>query len=158
MLRSRGGDDRGAGTVLVIGIVLGALVLVGVLAVLGRAEGTRGSAQSAADLAALAAAEQLAGSGPVLGTAGQAEPDTFAVARACRVARDVALVNGAELTTCTHLGDGVVRVGTHRALGAGTGSQARATATAGPADVRPLLSDHPPALPEDGPLPPEARR
>lgn len=57
----RDGDDAGSATILVLGICLGAFVLVLVLAGLGSAVIARHRASSSADLAALAAADVLVG-------------------------------------------------------------------------------------------------
>jgi len=118
-------DDRGSGTVLTLGLVAVVLVLFTAIALLGRAQSARGAAQAAADLGALAAAQQLldgpgAGSGPASGAGGEA----------CAIAREVAAANAAHLTGCVLLPEGVVRVTTERRGGLGN---ARASARAGPA-------------------------
>jgi secretion/DNA translocation related TadE-like protein len=79
-------DERGSGTVLATGLlgVLATMCLA--ILLLGGALVTRGRAQSAADLAALAGAGAL--------IAGQTESD------ACAVARRVGRENDAELTIC----------------------------------------------------------
>lgn len=114
--------DRGAGTVLVVAVVAVALVLLSGAALLVGAERGRATAQSAADLAALAAAARLAHPG---GGAGSA----------CAVAREVATRNGVRLTGCRTRPDGVVDVTTTRS--AGVVGTASASARAGPADARP---------------------
>lgn len=118
--------DRGAGTVLTLGLVAVALVLIAAISLLGRAQAARGAAQTAADLGALAAAQHLAGglggAGPGAGAGG--------ASTACGIARSVVTANGAALTGCLLLGDGVVRVSTARAAG---GETASASARAGPA-------------------------
>jgi secretion/DNA translocation related TadE-like protein len=106
--------------VLVIGLVATMLALLAVTGALVRAEAARAGAQTAADLAALAAASQLVHAGG-------------GAAAACPVAADVAGRNGARLTGCRVEGDGVVRVRTARPGGVGT---ATATARAGPAAAR----------------------
>jgi len=123
---SRSGGERGAGTVLVIGLVAVVVTLAGLLSVLARAQGARLQARTAADLSALAAASVLlAPPGVVL-----ADPS---VARACDLAREVVQRNGATMTRCSVLDHGVVEVWTTRptVLGAAT-----AVAWAGPAWAR----------------------
>lgn len=110
-------SERGAGTVLVLGIVAGVLLLAVGIATLGAAQNARGAAQAAADLGALAGATALRDGFDPCGTAGAA------------VAR-----NGAELASCEVLGGGVVRVvATRWATGpGGVFGEARASARAGP--------------------------
>jgi secretion/DNA translocation related TadE-like protein len=124
-------DQRGSGTVLAIALVAVTLVVIAGVALLGRAQAVRGAAQSAADLGALAAAQDLtlpSGAGGRAGTAmGFGAPDG-----ACEVARAVVVANGSALTGCVLLGGGVVRVTTARPGGPGTG---RASARAGPRDT-----------------------
>lgn len=110
--------ERGAGSVL--GLALVAVLLSLTLAVVGlsRAVHARGTAQVAADLGALAAAQALHGVVPV-------DP--------CAVAGEVVAANQAELTGCREEGGDVV-VSTRVALADGTGLAARAQARAGPAD------------------------
>lgn len=115
------GSERGAGTVLVLGILAAVLLLAVGIAALGAAQNARGAAQAAADLGALAGATALRDGFDPCGTAGAA------------VAR-----NDAELAACEVLGGGVVRVVATRAavgppgeLGGALGT-ARATARAGP--------------------------
>ncbi|WP_246012573.1 Rv3654c family TadE-like protein [Myceligenerans xiligouense] len=115
--------ERGAGTVLALGIIGAVLVLTGGLAALGAAQNGRGAAQSAADLGALAGAAALRGGHDACATA------TAAVAR-----------NGSEATSCTVPAVGVVRVEVRRAV-ALTGrwsslGAARADARAGPRSAR----------------------
>lgn len=112
-----------------LGLVAVILMLFGGIALLGRAQSARGAAQAAADLGALAAAEHLV----------EASHGGFATAApgrgaACAVAREVVSANGATLTGCSFLGEGVVRVTTVRAGGLGTAS---ASARAGPAPADP---------------------
>ena len=113
---SRVAADRGSGTVLMVGLVAVVLALFVAISLLGRAQSARGAAQTAADLAALAAAQQLVdgGAGPTV---------------ACGTAREVVAANGAVLTGCSLLGHGVVRVTCERSGGLGA---ARASARAGP--------------------------
>jgi len=131
-----GAGERGSGTVLTLGLVAAALVLIAGVALLAGAQAARGAAQAAADLGALAAAEQLAAlvrpGGPQgwvqrevqREVAGQAGADA-----ACAIAREVVAANGAGLTGCALLGGGVVRV---TAVRPGAVGAARATARAGP--------------------------
>ncbi|MFB9731552.1 Rv3654c family TadE-like protein [Ornithinimicrobium kibberense] len=84
--------DRGSGTVLAVGLVsvLATLLLAGAMVAAVAVAGQR--ARTAADLAALAAVAESS-------TGASQEP-------ACKVARDVALRNGADLVRCrTTLGD-----------------------------------------------------
>jgi len=113
--------DRGSGTVLALGLIAVALVLGLALAALSSAQGARGQAQTAADLAALAGATALQGGWD-----------------ACPTARETVERNGAELVACVEQGDGVVRVDVVReATGwAGVLGTARAAARAGPASAR----------------------
>ena len=115
--------ERGSGTVLTLGLVAVVLVLLAAISLLGRAQSARGAAQAAADLGALAAAQHLLDSSP----SGFGPGPTAA---ACGVARQIAAANGASLTSCEVLDDGVVRVTTARPGGLGA---AQATARAGPA-------------------------
>ncbi|WP_369370696.1 Rv3654c family TadE-like protein [Promicromonospora sp. Populi] len=113
-------DERGSGTVLILGIVAAVLLLAVGIAALGAAQNTRGAAQSAADLGALAGAAALRDGFDPCGTAGAA------------VAR-----NRAEIESCGVLGAGVVRVVVTRAASGPGGAfgalgQARASARAGP--------------------------
>lgn len=127
-------DDRGSGTVLMLGIVAATLVIVAGIALLAHAQSARGAAQAAADLGALAAAEQLAaGSRSGLGAAGSGAETPVGpalAARACGLAREVVRANGAVLAQCDLLGQGVVRVRAAVTAGART---ATASARAGPA-------------------------
>lgn len=113
--------ERGAGTVLILGIVGAVLVLAIGIAGLGAAQNARGAAQAAADLGALAGATALR--------------DGF---DPCGTATAVVVRNGAEAASCEVLGAGVVRVvatrmpaGVAGALGGALGP-ARASARAGP--------------------------
>ena len=118
-----GPDDpeRGAGTVLVLGIIAAALLLALGIAGLGTAQNTRGAVQAAADLGALAGATALR--------------DGF---DPCRTAGAAVTRNGAEIASCEVLAAGVVRVvATRAAVGPGSGlgvelGEARASARAGP--------------------------
>ncbi|MEV0949729.1 Rv3654c family TadE-like protein [Promicromonospora sp. NPDC050249] len=110
-------SERGAGTVLVLGVIAVILVLAFGIAALGAAQNARGAAQAAADLGALAGATALR--------------DGF---DPCGTARTAVARNGAALAVCEELGGGVVRVVVTRAA-AGPGGAlgaARASARAGP--------------------------
>lgn len=90
----RADRDRGSGTVLVLALVASALVLAGLLGLLASAQGARGRAQTAADLAALAGAHRA-----LTGADG-----------ACAVAGQVAARNGARLDACRQAPGAVVEV------------------------------------------------
>jgi secretion/DNA translocation related TadE-like protein len=115
--------DRGAGTILVIGLVNVLVALTGALVLLGQVMSARHQAAAAADLAALAAArvatEPLAGPGD--------DP--------CAVAATVAAGNRAQLTSCTL--DPAARVTVRVRTGAVPGAHMlpiTAEARAGPAE------------------------
>lgn len=108
--------ERGAGTVLALAVVAGVVMLCGWLALLAQAQTTRGRAQIAADLGALAGATALRASVDACGVAGTAVEH-----------------NGARLTDCELLGDGQVRV---RTVVTGSVGRAGAAARAGPASTR----------------------
>ncbi|MDF9877854.1 Rv3654c family TadE-like protein [Cellulosimicrobium cellulans] len=115
--------ERGAGTVLVLGVVAAVLVLALGLAALAHAQAARGAAQTGADLAALAAA-----------TAARDGWDP------CGRAREVAARNAASVTACGEQDGGVVRVDVASTtgvtvLGVALG-RASAAARAGPATAR----------------------
>lgn len=115
---ARGVSDRGSMTVMVLGVIAGALVLAVLVGGLVRGVTARGQAQGAADLAALAAGEVAAVGGPA----------------PCETARRVAERNGAALLSC-QIGDGgMVDLATVVAVQPLPGWQqtARATARAGP--------------------------
>ena len=82
------GDDRGAGTVLAAGLALAMLVLMMLVLGLATAAMAAGKASTAADLAALAAADAFRG---------------LSVGSPCRVAAEVASANSATLVACTEL-------------------------------------------------------
>jgi secretion/DNA translocation related TadE-like protein len=113
--------ERGAGTVLILGVVAAIMLLAVGITALGAAQNARGTAQAAADLGALAGATALRDGFDPCGTAGAA------------VVR-----NGAQLSSCEVLGGGVVRVVATRALAStaeafgGALGPARASARAGP--------------------------
>ncbi|WP_127128156.1 Rv3654c family TadE-like protein [Georgenia sp. SYP-B2076] len=114
-------SDRGAGTVLVLGLVAVLITLTIAVAGLAQAVHARATAQTAADLAALAAATALHRVG------GPASDP-------CTLAGQVVTANDAEPAGCTVTG-AVVEVGARvRILGRVDGVLvARATARAGPA-------------------------
>ncbi|WP_435738450.1 Rv3654c family TadE-like protein [Cellulosimicrobium sp. PMB13] len=112
--------ERGAGTVLVLGIVACLLVVLVALGGLAQAQAARGRAQAGADLAALAAATALRDGW---------EP--------CGRARETAGRNGVRVVACAETGAGSVRVDvvsgpTVSVLGVALG-EATAAARAGPA-------------------------
>jgi secretion/DNA translocation related TadE-like protein len=135
--------DGGSGTVLVLGLIGVAVVLVTFVAALGGAVDARHRAEAAADLAVLAA-----------------------VGSDCTGAAAVAVANGGTLTACRRLADGscVVRVAVpvalaSRLLPAGERSLAYADARAGPPEfLDPAgAGPHPPAAggrPDPGGGPP----
>ncbi|MEJ5946721.1 Rv3654c family TadE-like protein [Pseudokineococcus basanitobsidens] len=86
-------DERGAGTVVVVGLVLVGLLLATATAVLGQAVVARHRATAAADLAALAAADVLLGR---------------ATGDACGAAGRTAAAGGARLVGCALGGQEVV--------------------------------------------------
>lgn len=83
-----GGDDRGAGTVLAAGLALAMLMLLTLMLGLATAAVAAGKAATAADLAAVAAADALRG---------------LSEGSACHVAAEVAAANSATLVACTEL-------------------------------------------------------
>ena len=99
------------------------------IALLGRAQCARSTAQTAADLAALAAAQDVRDA-----SGGQVEAGTGVRGAPCAVARQIASANGSSLTGCWLLDGGVVRVTTLRPGGLGA---ATASARAGPAPSDP---------------------
>ena len=121
-------DERGSGTVLTLGLAAVALAMFASVALLAQAVSARGATQAAADLGALAAAEHLMGASRV-GPSPAAAAGTDAQSAACALAREAVSLNGASLTGCAVLGDGVVQVTATRPGGLG---MARASARAGP--------------------------
>ncbi|MBB5787599.1 Rv3654c family TadE-like protein [Jiangella mangrovi] len=102
-MRGRRCGERGAGTVLVLAVVLVVMVAVQAVAVLAAGQTARHRAAAAADLAALAAAQRLA--------SGAVDP--------CADAGRIAQANGADLRDCVVDGAEVevqVRVETQSAL------------------------------------------
>jgi secretion/DNA translocation related TadE-like protein len=106
--------ERGAGTVLLLAVVLVGLLVAAGLATVASAHAARGRAQAAADLAALAGATAL----------GRHPAD-----EACRLAGEAARRNGAELRSCH---DEPVRVLVVEVAASGAGMVAVASARAGP--------------------------
>lgn len=117
--------ERGAGTVMVLGLLVAlALAIMGIMAI-GDVVATRDRSQNVADVAALAGAEELrrAGSTAVGSTA------------ACSTAEDVALRNHGTVRECEVVGEHVVVViGAKAAM---TGYSVESRARAGPADRPP---------------------
>lgn len=115
--------EHGAGTVLVLGVVAAVLVLALALAGLAQAQAARGTAQTGADLAALAAATAVRDGW---------EP--------CGRARETAARNRVVVVACTEQGAGVVRVDVESRAGVTflglTLGRATAAARAGPASAR----------------------
>jgi secretion/DNA translocation related TadE-like protein len=122
-MRARGADD-GSATVLVLGVCLVALALVTAVAGLGSALVARHRAESAADLAALAAADVLVG---------RADGEVCEAARRIvDAARDAASLVGCRVDgQVAEVSVAVRPTGWVGALGSGT-----ARARAGPADGR----------------------
>lgn len=113
-----GGQDdgeRGAGTVLMLGIAAVVITLALALAALGAAQQTRGIAQGAADLGALAGATAL-----------QQGRD------ACKTARETVTRNHAQLASCTPEEAGVVGLTVTKSVAGPLGGEAEARARAGP--------------------------
>lgn len=119
--RARRRPEDGNVTVVAVGVIGLMLVLtIGGLAV-ASAVATSHRARSAADLAALAGAQQVPFGLPVDGQS------------VCHVARDLAIANGAQLTQCTVDGTGVVTVVARAVSNAPWRFSAAAIAKAGPA-------------------------
>lgn len=121
-------DDAGSGTVLVVGLVAAIAVLAIALGAVGGVLDARGHAQTAADLAALAAAGAVSVP-PGLDLAEEAER----AADPCGRAEETVVRNAGRLTGCSVGPQGVVTVTVlvpHRL------APATARAVAGPAWVR----------------------
>jgi len=123
--RHRGAGDRGAGSVLMLGLIAAVVLVAAAVLTLGYAAVHAARAATAADLAALAAADAARG---------------LSSGRPCDVAADAAARNGARVSSCA-LGNGegtVVDVSVVVPLGSGlgvletAGLEARASARAGP--------------------------
>ena len=114
-------DERGAGTVLVVGVI--AVLLAAALGVSGliQAQAAAGKARSAADLAALGGATALS--------------SVVAPSEPCETAGRVARANGAEVTECTVAGEDVVVEVSVRTRVLGVVREAVSAARAGPADA-----------------------
>lgn len=115
-----GSGDEGSAAVLVVALLAVAAALVAAVAILAGAHTARADAQTAADLAALAAAQR------------------HAVARsgACETGSEAATRNGGRLTRCIVADDGSVTVSVERDGGGASGAfgarSVEATARAGP--------------------------
>ncbi len=121
--------EHGSGAVLLLAVVLVALTAALVIGALVRVQAARSSAQAAADLAALAAAAEVA-IPPVVVLAPGVSPDP---GQACARAATVAQRNGVRLTACTVGSGRTVRV---EVAGATPWGPATAAAVAGPASAR----------------------
>jgi secretion/DNA translocation related TadE-like protein len=115
--------------VLVLALVAVVLVLAGALGLLTGAQSARGRAQTAADLAALAAAEVISAPRGMVFAA-----EALAEAHPCELAGDVVGRNGARMVTCRVIGGRVVEVVAAVPV-PGLGS-ASGVARAGPASLR----------------------
>ena len=123
-------DERGSGTVLVLGIIAvllamavcaGGLIQAQAAAGRSRAAADLGKARSAADLAALGGATALS--------------SVVAPSEPCETAGRVARANGAEVTVCTVVGEDVVVEAAVRVQVLGVDRTATAAARAGPVDA-----------------------
>lgn len=117
-------DDVGSGAVLVVGLVAVVLVCCLAIGVLASAQRARTTAQTAADLAALAAGAAVSVPPGVVDRTGGSD--------ACERAGQVVARHGAELERCV-VRDGVVDVTVTRPAPLGV---ATAVARAGPAHAR----------------------
>ncbi len=113
-------DERGAGTVLVVGVI--AVLLAAALGVSGliQAQAAAGRSRAAADLAALGGATALS--------------SIVAPGDPCEAASRVARANGAEVTTCSVTGEDVVVEVSVEARVLGVSRPAVSSARAGPVD------------------------
>ncbi|MEE1621346.1 Rv3654c family TadE-like protein [Zafaria sp. J156] len=135
-----GGDERGAGSALVVGLVAAALLALTAVLALAHAAGAAATAATAADLAALSGADAARGLAP-------GDP--------CAVARETARRNGAQLSECRIAGSAgeLVDVWTSVPLGPdwawmrALGLEASGRARAGP-PPQPWAPPVQPALPE----------
>lgn len=119
MSRRGEGRERGSATVLVLGVMGVAVALLLGLGAVAGAQTSRGAAQSAADLAALA--------GAAAALAGSESP--------CARVREVVERNAARLEACEPAG-GIVDVRVSRSAGPGVPGRAQASARAGPVWMR----------------------
>ena len=112
--------ERGAGTVLIVGVI--GVLLAAALGVSGliQAQAAAGRARSAADLAALGGATALS--------------SVLAPGDPCEVAGRVARANGAEVTTCTVAGEDVTVEVSVGARVLGVARTTTSAARAGPVD------------------------
>lgn len=120
--RTHASNERGSGAVLVLAITFACLILFALIAPVATVYKNRVHAQGAADLAALAAAEQW----------------NYLGAQPCAVARKVATQNSAQLADC-HVHGSSVQVAVVlsqplRVLEAVTLPSAQARSRAGPAE------------------------
>ena len=109
--------ERGSGTVVAAGLAMGVLVLLAGGLWLGQGTAAASKAATAADLAALAAADAARG---------------LAAGDPCRVAEDLAVRHGAILTSCRVLGLGADTVQVEVAVGTSLPWPAHGLARAGP--------------------------
>ncbi len=138
MKRARGQGEKGAGTVLVLGVAGAGLFMIAMSGLLGQVMVARHRAQAAADLGALAGASALsaeqAGT-PAADSFGGLPPGRFGMDRnqsaACGVAARVALANSARLDHCVPSTDGSVVVQASVAVARG-GWRARAGSLGSP--------------------------
>lgn len=122
-------SERGAGSVLVVGVVAVTLLLGAGVGVLAAAQRARAVAQTAADLGALAAAASVTvPQGVVMATPPSAGVDP------CALAAEAVARNGAVLESCGVRPDGVAEVTASRRTGPGV---AVARARAGPSGGAP---------------------
>ena len=113
-------QERGAGTVMVLGLLVAfAIAIMGIMAI-GDVVATRDRSQNVADVAALAGAEELRRGG---------------AAAACTKAQEVALRNQRNVSGCEVVGEHVVVVIQAKAAMSGYSMEVRARA--GPADKPP---------------------
>ena len=114
-------DERGSGTVLVLGIIAVLLAMAVCAGGLIQAQAAAGKARSAADLAALGGATALS--------------SVVAPSEPCETAGRVARANGAEATECTVDGEDVVVEVSVRTRVLGVVREDVSAARAGPADA-----------------------
>ena len=113
-------DERGSGTVLVLGIIAVLLAMAVCAGGLIQAQAAAGKARSTADLAALGGATALS--------------SIVAPGDPCEAASRVARANGAEVTTCSVTGEDVVVEVSVEARVLGVSRPAVSSARAGPVD------------------------
>lgn len=111
--------ERGSASVLMLAVVAALVVVAVTVAVLAGTSAARTRAQSAADMAVLAAATAA----------------MYATAVPCEAAGETARRNGAELASCAGEGDGVYAVLVR--VAAPAGRTASASARAGPISAAP---------------------